>query len=117
VKFGKDTATTAVADATFNRWKGSISKLTSAEPMGDVFVLKFDKRVKADDWNPILKGFSIAGEDGKFYMAHARHAEWKGNNSANGWREIHVWSPLVEKPVAVRWIPEKAHPLALLPLQ
>jgi len=87
----------------FNKWKGSITKLISTEPKGDVFVLKFDKRVRTDDWNPILKGFSIAGEDGKFYMAHARHAEWEGNSSANGWREIHVWSPLVEKPVAVRY--------------
>ncbi len=92
-----------VYDENFNRWKGSTTKLISAEPKGDVFALKFDKRVNTDDWNPILKGFSIAGEDGKFYMAHARHAAWEGNNSANGWREIHVWSPLVPKPVAVRY--------------
>jgi len=92
-----------VYDEGYNRWKASTTKLISAEPKGDVFALKFDKRVRTDDSNPILKGFSIAGEDGKFYMAHARYAAWEGNNSANGWREIHVWSPLVEKPVAVRY--------------
>jgi len=92
-----------VYDEGNNRWKASISELVSAEPMGDVFVLKFDKRVRSHDSNPILEGFSIAGEDGKFYMAHARYAAWEGSNAANGWREIHVWSPLVEQPVAVRY--------------
>ncbi len=91
-----------------NGWKASISELISAEPVGDVFALKFDKRVRTDDGkdfsrDSILKGFSIAGEDGKFYMAHARHAEWEGNYWKHGHREIHVWSPLVEKPVAVRY--------------
>ncbi|MGM0488423.1 MAG: hypothetical protein ACQESR_16895 [Planctomycetota bacterium] len=91
-----------------NEWKGCISKLISAEPAGDVFVLKFDKRVRTDDGkvyrrDSILEGFSIAGEDGKFYKAYARHAEWEGNYWKHGHREIHVWSPLVEKPVAVRY--------------
>ncbi len=91
-----------------SQWNNCISELISAEPMGDVFALKFDKRVRTDDGkdfsrDSILKGFSIAGEDGKFYMAHARHAEWEGNYWKHGHREIHVWSPLVEKPVAVRY--------------
>jgi sialate O-acetylesterase len=59
--------------------------------------------VKSDDANSILEGFSIAGEDGKFYMARARHAAFEGNYWTNGDREIQVWSPLVEKPVAVRY--------------
>jgi len=84
-------------------WGGLVSKLISAEPQGDKMVLKFDKRVKTDNGNSILEGFSIAGEDGKFYMAHARHAAFEGNYWANGDREIHVWSPLVGKPVAVRY--------------
>jgi sialate O-acetylesterase len=84
-------------------WGNVISNLLSAEPNGDMMVLKFDKRVKPDDDNRIVEGFSIAGEDGKFYMAHARRAAHEGNYWANGDREIHVWSPLVEKPVAVRY--------------
>ncbi len=79
------------------------STLLSAEPKGDVMVLKFDKRVKPDDRSGLREGFSIAGEDGKFYMAHAKQAEYEGNYWKNGDREIHVWSPLVDKPVAVRY--------------
>jgi sialate O-acetylesterase len=36
-------------------------------------------------------------------MAYAKHAAFEGNYWTNGDREIHVWSPLVEKPVAVRY--------------
>jgi sialate O-acetylesterase len=80
------------------------AELISAEPRGDVMVLTFDARVHPDDRNSIVEGFSIAGEDGKFYMAHARYQDW-GENSywTHGHRTIHVWSPLVEKPVAVRY--------------
>ena len=84
-------------------WGGLVSKLLSAEPQGDKMVLKFDKRVKPDDQNSILEGFSIAGEDGEFYMAHARQAAFEGNYWTNGDKEIHVWSPLVEKPLVVRY--------------
>jgi len=76
--------------------------LVSAKPRGDEMILTFDKRVVPDDKNSIIRGFSIAGEDGKFYMAHARH-----RGDGGSWWErtkiIHVWSPLVEKPVAVRY--------------
>jgi len=92
-----------VYDSKLVTWGGLVSKLISAEPKGDLMVLKFDKRVKPEDDNSILEGFSIAGEDGKFYMAHARHAPFEGNYWTNGDREIHVWSPLVAKPVAVRY--------------
>lgn len=85
------------------RW-GKTTKLISAEPQGDIMVLTFDNRVKPDDGNTVPEGFSIAGEDGKFYMAHARYADY-GDKSywTYGHRTIRVWSPLVEKPVAVRY--------------
>lgn len=64
-------------------------------------VLTFDKRVHRDDSGNIIEGFALAGEDGRFYMARAR-------NSTQGsfWEAatiIHVWSPLVPKPVALRY--------------
>jgi hypothetical protein len=57
--------------------------------------------VHRDDSGVNLDGFSVAGEDGKFYMAYAR-------NSTQGsfWdaaKVIHVWSPLVKIPVALRY--------------
>ena len=81
------------------RWE--TASLVSAEPHGDEMILTFNKRVTPDDKDTILRGFSVAGEDGKFYMAHARHRA-----EGSYWdrtKIIHVWSPLVEKPVAVRY--------------
>ena len=84
-------------------WRKPV-KLVSAEPRGDVMVLTFDGRIRPDDGNDIPQGFSIAGEDGKFYMAHARYRAWETEDYwETGHRTIHVWSPLVEKPVAVRY--------------
>jgi sialate O-acetylesterase len=80
------------------------SKPVSAEPKDDMMVLTFDGRVLPDDGEKIPRGFSIAGEDGRFYLAHARFQPWEKKDArtqAN--RTIHVWSPLVEKPVAVRY--------------
>ncbi|MFO7820686.1 MAG: hypothetical protein R6V56_01295, partial [Lentisphaeria bacterium] len=66
------------------------------ERRGDEMILTFDNRVVPDDKDPILRGFSIAGKDGKFYMAHARH---RGEGSYwDRTKIIHVWSPLVDKP-------------------
>jgi sialate O-acetylesterase len=64
-------------------------------------ILTFDVRVHRDDSGTIIEGFALAGEDGKFYKAYAR-------NSTKGsfWdaaKIIHVWSPLVPKPVALRY--------------
>jgi sialate O-acetylesterase len=73
-------------------------KLLSATPRGDEMDLTFDKRVQPDDMNKVLEGFSLAGEDGKFYMAHARHG-MAGKEATI----VHVWSPMVPKPVAVRY--------------
>ena len=79
-------------------------KLISAVPRGDVMVLTFDGRIMPDDGSKIPRGFSIAGEDGKFYMAHARYEPWEKKDMwTKGYRTIHVWSPLVKKPVAVRY--------------
>jgi sialate O-acetylesterase len=84
------------------RWE--TASLVSAVPQGDEMILTFSQKVLPDDMNSIPRGFSITGEDGKFYMAHARYrstadgARWKIDPTI-----IHVWSPLVKKPVAVRY--------------
>ena len=77
------------------------AKLLSAKTEGDEMILSFDSRVHPDDQSPIIEGFALAGEDGKYYKAYAR-------NSSVGdfWTRtkiIHVWSPLVPKPVHVRY--------------
>ena len=77
-------------------------ELLSAEPNGDHFVLKFSSAIISDSRNSIPEGFSLAGADGKFYMAHARYAEGRGHPSAFP-NEIRVWSPLVPEPVALRY--------------
>ena len=85
------------------------ASLVSAERDGDVMVLTFDKPVMPDDMSIIPKGFAIAGESGKFYMAHARFklrkdvGIWNTANKSYDARKIYLWSPLVEKPVAVRY--------------
>jgi sialate O-acetylesterase len=77
-------------------------KLLSAEPKGDEFIFKFDGSIIADTRSSIPEGFSIAGADGKFYMAHARYSDEQGHPSSFP-NTIHVWSPLVKAPVAVRY--------------
>jgi len=77
-------------------------EMLSCEPVGNEFVLTFSASMIDDTRNSIPEGFSIAGEDGKFYMAHARYAAGKGHPS-NFPNVIRVWSPLVEKPVALRY--------------
>jgi len=77
------------------------AKLLSVKTEGDEMILTFDRRAHPDDMSPIIEGFALAGEDGKFYMAYAR-------NSTVGefWgaaKIIHVWSPLVPNPVALRY--------------
>ncbi len=85
------------------------ASLVSAEPRGDVMMLTFDKPVLPDDLSTIPEGFSIAGEDGKFYMAHAafQHKQdsgiWDIAGKSHDGTKIHVWSPLVKAPVAVRY--------------
>lgn len=84
------------------------AKLVSAERDGDTMVLKFDKPVFPDNWSPIPEGFSIAGEDGKLYMAYARFPLKPDAKSANNARAfdtgmVRVWSSLVKEPKAVRY--------------
>lgn len=84
------------------------AKLVSSEVVGDEIVLKFDKSVMPHTKAAIPEGFSIAGEDGVFYKAHARFRADKAQDpGANAGKydttTIHVWSPLVDKPVAVRY--------------
>jgi sialate O-acetylesterase len=75
--------------------------LLSVETKGDVMILNYDKRVQTDNSDNIIRGFSIAGEDGKYYMAHARNSSaGQGNVQA---KSVHVWSPLVKNPVALRY--------------
>jgi len=76
------------------------AELSSVEREGDVMVVTFSSGVVPDDNDSIPRGFSIAGEDGRFYMAHARfqpYGRWYNKNV------IDVWSPLVKKPVAIRY--------------
>ncbi|MCS6859975.1 MAG: sialate O-acetylesterase [Abditibacteriales bacterium] len=73
-------------------YSGPIYKSMKVE--GNKVVLSFDHvggGLVAKDGD--LKGFTIAGEDRKFYNAHAAI---KGNT-------VVVWSPQVERPVAVRY--------------
>ena len=84
------------------------ASLVSAEVKGDEMILTFDRPVMSDDMSSIPTGFSIAGEDGKYYMAHARYrakADQKSWTEANRYEAttIYVWSPLVAKPVGVRY--------------
>jgi sialate O-acetylesterase len=85
------------------------AELVSAKPQGDEMVLTFDKGVFPDDMSTRIEGFSIAGEDGKFYLAHAAWPVkkdvgiWNTANKSFETTTIRVWSPLVEKPVAVRY--------------
>jgi sialate O-acetylesterase len=82
--------------------------LVSAEPRGDEMILTFDRAVRPDDCESIPRGFALAGEDGKFYLAHAR---FRAKKDQRNWRNarnyentiIHVWSPLIQEPVAVRY--------------
>ncbi len=81
------------------------AKLVSVERDGEQMVLTFDQPVAPDDEGPI-EGFAIAGEDGKYYKAYAESLVTKdqgiwGNKYDR--KKLFVWSPLVKKPVAVRY--------------
>jgi sialate O-acetylesterase len=85
------------------------ASLVSAEPDGDRMVLTFDKAVMPDDMSMVPEGFSIADKSGKFYMAYAVQpfkkdvGIWNTANKSCDTTKIHVWSPLVKEPVAVRY--------------
>ena len=77
------------------------AKLVSVKTEGDEMILTYDKRVHPDDQSPIIEGFALAGEDGKYFKAHARHSGVGDFWTAT--KTVHVWSPLVPKPVHVRY--------------
>lgn len=82
--------------------------LVSSEVVGDEIILTFDKPVMPHDMAAIPEGFAIAGQDGNFYKAYARFRSDKAQSpdaAANKYdtKTIHVWSPLVEKPVGLRY--------------
>jgi sialate O-acetylesterase len=85
------------------------ASLVSAEPRGDVMVLAFDKPVMPDDLSTLPEGFSVAGADGRFYLARAAFQSrkdagiWNTADKSFDATKIHVWSPLVREPVAVRY--------------
>lgn len=84
----------------------STPTIPKIETKGDMMIIRFaDKeRPQPDDRNEIIEGFSVAGEDGKFYMAHARYEPWdKKDNWTKGWQTIRVWSPMVPNPIALRY--------------
>jgi len=82
------------------------ASLVSAKPDGERMVLTFDTPVFPDDKSVYLQGFSIADKSGKFYMAYAANhiTKYQGiwGNKCD-YNKIYVWSPLVKKPVAVRY--------------
>lgn len=84
------------------RWESA--SLVSAEPQDDEMILTFSQKVLPDDMDSIPRGFSVAAEDGKLYMAHARY---RSTQDGTRWKIdptiIHVWSPLEKKPFAVRY--------------
>ena len=79
---------------------------------GDTLVITFDKKVMPDDMSTVLEGFSIAGEDGKFYKAHAVYPTTGGK--VVDFTKVHVWSPLVKEPVAVRYAWASSGPMGNL---
>lgn len=84
------------------------AKLVSSETVGDEIVLTFDKPVMPHDMAAIPEGFAIAGEDGVYYKAYARFRTAKHpgpHGQANKYDAtiVHIWSPLVGEPVAVRY--------------
>lgn len=85
------------------------ASLVSAERVGDRMLLSFDKPVMPDDMSTVPRGFSIADESGRFYMARAAYplkkdaGVWNVANKNFDASKIYVWSPLVKAPVAVRY--------------
>jgi len=85
------------------------ASLASAERDGDRMVLTFDKPVMPDDMSTVPRGFSIADESGKFYVAYTVYqlkkdaGIWNVANKNFDATKVIVWSPLVKQPVAVRY--------------
>ena len=84
-------------------WKPTT--LEEAEVVDDHIVLKFNSMVRVHDGRP-FEGFAIAGEDRHFVPARAEFVvkgrDERGREQKDE-RTLKVWSPLVPKPVAVRY--------------
>lgn len=78
------------------------AKLVSAEAQGATMVLTFDKVVRPDNMATEIEGFSIAEESGLLYMATARLKK-SNKRDPHHLKVVVVSSPLVQKPVAVRY--------------
>jgi len=81
------------------------AKLLRSQRDGERILLTFDKGLWPDD-NGTIVGFSIAEKSGKFYKAKAQSVVtlyqgiWGNKHDRT---KLHVWSPLVKEPVAVRY--------------
>jgi sialate O-acetylesterase len=84
-----------------NKAQWDEAKLLSVKTEEDEMILTFDKRIHPDDMSPIIEGFALAADDGKFYKAYARNSTVGEFWTAS--KIIHVWSPLVPNPVHVRY--------------
>jgi sialate O-acetylesterase len=77
------------------------AKLVSAAPGEGKMLLTFDVPVYPDDHGPRIEGFSIAGDDGVFYMADAEFVAVKDKKER--FKQISISSPLVAAPKHVRY--------------
>jgi sialate O-acetylesterase len=80
-------------------------ELVAAENRGDHFELTFEKTVRVHDGRP-FSGFAIAGENQHFVPATAEFVvtgQDKHKRDQHDEKRLKVSSPLVEKPVAVRY--------------
>ncbi|MCP4847554.1 MAG: sialate O-acetylesterase [Verrucomicrobiaceae bacterium] len=80
-------------------------ELVAAENRGDHFELTFEKPIRVHDGRP-FSGFSIAGENQHFVPATAEFVvtgQDKHKRDQHDEKRLKISSPLVEKPVAVRY--------------
>lgn len=101
VELGERAARWALNKFYTNKVQWNEAKLLTVKAEADEMILTFDKRVQRADWGNIIDGFALAGDDGKYYKAYARHSA-KGDIWEAA-KTVHVWSPLVSKPVHVRY--------------
>jgi sialate O-acetylesterase len=84
-------------------WKPAVC--TKSENKGDHLILTFDRAVQVTDGRA-FEGFAVAGENRHFVPARAEFvAVGKDDNGRDRRDEklLKVWSPLVQKPLAVRY--------------
>jgi sialate O-acetylesterase len=77
------------------------AKLLSVAQEGEGLLLTFDRAVFPDDMGSEIEGFSIADKSGSYYLATAVAKDAKDKAQKN--KQILVSSPLVQKPVSLRY--------------